>query len=191
MQKTYGKYVRKFSDDYVVLDLETTGLSPNESEIIEIGMIRVRSGVPVDSLQVLVRPKRLPIPSFIEQLTGIQSAWLYDAPTLEQVQEYVLDFMEGELLAGYNTAFDLKFLSHHFGQNFDNEYIDVMRFAKKMYPNLARHRLTDMVAHLQVRNNAHRAMADCIATMDVYETIKKSCQDQNMSLEELFKRKSH
>lgn len=186
----YGNYIHSFCDDYCVLDLETTGLKHDACEIIEIGIIKVRSGKPVEKFQTLIKPSKLPIPVFIEKLTGIHSSHLENAPSFEEVGKWIENFIGDDIIAGYNTPFDLKFLAYQLHKDLHNDYIDIYRYCRKDFCNEPRYKLTDMSRLLNVHTNTHRAVDDCIATMEIFEIIKDKCRKKNISCEQFFSRKN-
>lgn len=171
--RTYkrGQYVKKMIHNYCVLDIETTGLSWQENQIIEIGILKIRNNKIVDKYSQLINPQ-VKISSFITQLTGISNQMVKDQPLLKQIQKDVLDFIGQDIIIGHHTSFDLNFIANHFQIDLENEYIDTVRLSQKAYPQLSHHRLSDMVEYLHLSNNEHRAMADCIATYELYEKCK-------------------
>lgn len=183
----YGYYTREFYDDYIVLDLETTGGSPFHSEILEVAMIKVRQGKPVEKMEVLVRPHKLPVPAFIEELTGITTEMVLDAPYFHEVAPYILPFIEGLPVVGWNVNFDLKFLAVHLRQDLDIDYTDALIFCRQLFPDLPCHKLTFVSRHFGVRESSHRALQDCIATMDLYEAMKRACRKHGRCASDLFR----
>ncbi|WP_050636635.1 3'-5' exonuclease [Candidatus Stoquefichus sp. SB1] len=169
--KNRGKYVKKIVDDYCVLDLETTGLSWQRDQIIEIGIIKVRNQKVIDKYEQLLDPQR-EISHFITQLTGIDNNMVFGMPTLYDIMDEVINFISDDIIIGHNTAFDLSFIANHFGMDIENEYMDTLQFSRKVYPQLKHHRLTDMVELLNLTNNEHRSLADCTATYELYEHLK-------------------
>ncbi len=105
-----GTYCRTMSENYCVLDLETTGLSPYENEIIEIAMLRVRSGSVQQIFQTLVHPEHR-ISRFITNLTGISNEMVETSPAIEDVIGDAFQFLGEDLIVGHNVSFDLRFLS--------------------------------------------------------------------------------
>jgi len=96
--------------DYVVVDVETTGFTPGDCGITEIGAVRVRGGNVVAEFTSLVNPGT-PVPGPIEELTGIGDAMLAGAPPVATVLPSLLAFAEGSVLAAHNARFDLSFLT--------------------------------------------------------------------------------
>jgi DNA polymerase-3 subunit epsilon len=94
---------------FVVVDLETTGGSPLDCAITEIGAVKVRGGQVVGELSTLVNPGR-PIPAFISVLTGITDAMVLDAPGIDAALAAFLEFARGSVLVAHNAPFDISFL---------------------------------------------------------------------------------
>ena len=105
-----GKNLNKYVSDYVVFDLETTGMSPDKDEIVEISAIKVKDGEIVDEFSSLVNPG-MPIPAGASSVNGITDDMVADAPGFEEVFELFLEFIGEEVLVGHNIAgFDMHFL---------------------------------------------------------------------------------
>lgn len=185
MSSTNKNYVRKLVDDYCVLDLETTGLSYEYDEIIEIGILKVRNNVIVDRYEQLVKPI-YPIDEFITELTGITNSMVADKPGIEAVKNDVLKFIGSDLIVGHNTSFDINFLGYNFDQVLTNEYVDTIPFCRKLFTDLKHHRLKDMVKYLNLSKNEHRAISDCTTTKELYDSVKKRMADANLKIEDLF-----
>lgn len=179
------RYVRKIIDDYCVIDTETTGLSAYYDEVIEIGILRVRDNTIVDRYSQLIHPE-YEISEFITALTGITNEMVQGMPSILDVKNDVLDFIGSDVIVGHNTSFDLRFLKAGFDQDISNEYMDTMQFARKLYPQLQHHRLSDLVAHLELSNNEHRAMADSIATFELYEAMKSTMHEEGLEIGDLW-----
>lgn len=177
-----GKSIVEFPDDFVVIDLETTGLSSIYDNIIEIAAIKVSDDNIVDTFQSLVNPNH-EISPFITNLTGITNEMLKDQPKIEDVLPLLYHFLDDTILMGYNVSFDVNFLYDNFVNSklphFSYDYIDVMRIAKKLYPELRRHRLADMINFLGIESKtSHRALDDCMSTLNCYKAIKKDVLDK-------------
>lgn len=181
MKKRRGVYTKKIIDDYCVLDIETTGLSYQNDKIIEIGIVKIRNKQIVEKYSQLINPE-CQISHFITQLTGISNNMVQDKPTLNMIFDDVFDFIGGDVIIGHNTSFDLNFMSYQFDINITNEYMDTLQFSRKVYPELSHHRLSDMVEYLNLSNNEHRALADCIATYELYEKCKEKIEKEKIFL---------
>ncbi len=163
-----GRSLIDFPSDCCVIDIETTGLDYFCDEIIEISAINVVDGHFSDTFSQLVRPDE-PISDFITQLTGITNDMLADKPSIKDVLPLFLDFVGDSLLVGYNVNFDINFLydaaKEHLNVEFDNDYVDVLRIARRIHPELPRRKLKDMVLYYNLDDiGSHRAEADSIQT---------------------------
>ena len=162
---------------YVVFDLETTGLSPFKDEIIEIGAVRVdKDGKIIETFTTLVKPSK-PVSEFIQNLTGITNEMLEDAPSIYTALPRFTDFAGDNVLVGHNVTFDIAFVQKkakiYKEINFLNAYIDTLSLAKKVYPNLKSYKLQDLIKEFDLKTYAaHRALADVVATQQLYELLK-------------------
>lgn len=131
--KRKGKQRREYVPDYVLYDLETTGISSLYDEVIEISAVKVRNGKIVDEFSELVNPGR-PIPYAASSVNNISDKMVENARSFEKVLPEFLAFARDDVLAGHNIAgFDMKFLyrdcEKYFGQTLTNDYIDTLAIA--------------------------------------------------------------
>ena len=158
--------------DFVVIDIETTGLSPSYDEIIELAAIRYRDGNMVKQFSSLVKP-RFPVDDFITQITGISNKMLESAPVLKDILPRFLDFIGKDILLGHNIHFDINFIYDSCERlclpHFSNDFIDTLRISRRMYKELEHHRLDDLIAlfGLEART-LHRGLGDCELTAKCY-----------------------
>lgn len=166
MAKAGGNLLNTYVADYVVFDLETTGISPKTDEVVEISAVKVEHGKVTDEFSTLVNPKRR-IPYGASRVNGITDDMVAEAPFFEQVLEEFLEFIEGFVLVGHNIArFDMNFLyrdvEKYFERSLPNDYIDTLQMARRELPNLEHHRLTDLAEYYGISaEGAHRALNDC------------------------------
>ncbi len=163
-------------DDYVAVDIETTGLSPRYSAIIEVGAVRFRAGRPRDEVSLLIDPG-FDLPPAITALTGITDDMLWTAPPITDVLPYFLDFVGEDVILGHNVNFDVNFLYDKalaLGlPPLSNDFIDTMRLSRRLYPQYRHHRLGDLAERFGVvPETAHRALADCYTAAACYEHMK-------------------
>ena len=144
-------YTKQIINDYCVLDTETTGLSAYYDEVIEIGILRIRDNVIVDQYSQLIHPE-YEINPFITALTGITNEMVAGMPSIMEVKDTVLSFIGNDIILGHNTSFDIRFLNKGFQQQIENPYMDTMQFARKVYPELDHHRLSDLTEYLGLSN---------------------------------------
>ena len=180
-----ANYSRRIINDYCVLDTETTGLSAYYDEIIEVGILRVRNNIIVDQYSQLIHPNNL-IDDFIASLTGITNEMIENMPRIEEVKSDILSFIGEDVIIGHNTSFDIRFLEESFGESLSNTYMDTMQFARKLYPELKHHRLSDMSDYLSLSTNEHRSLADCITTKELYDAVKAKMESDNLRIEDLW-----
>lgn len=177
-----GTQKTKYTPDYVVFDLETTGISRVYDEVVEISAVKVRGGKVVDEFSTLVNPGRH-IPSGASQVNGITDQMVAYAPRFVKVLQEFLDFTEGYPLVGHNIAsFDMKFICRdaekYYGSVPANDYIDTLPLARKHLPNLSHHKLTDLASYYGLTTDgAHRALNDCRMNQQVYECMVKEMRE--------------
>ena len=177
-----GTWKTKYTPDYVVFDLETTGISRVYDEVVEISAVKVRGGKVVDEFSTLVNPGRH-IPSGASQVNGITDQMVAYAPRFVKVLQEFLDFTEGYPLVGHNIAsFDMKFICRdaekYYGSVPVNDYVDTLPLARKHLPNLSHHKLTDLASYYGLTTDgAHRALNDCRMNQQVYECMVKEMRE--------------
>jgi len=176
-----GKIINGFPSDYTVVDIETTGLSPDRCEIIEISALKVRNNKIVSQFSSLVKPT-VNIPPFISRLTGITDEMVFSAPQICDVLPEFMNFVENDLILGHNVNFDINFLydnwKKHFKKDFTNDFVDTMRLSRA-YCKLSSHRLKYLAKHYNISTKGHhRALVDCEITYKIYNCIKiEVCQN--------------
>ena len=164
--------------DYVVFDLETTGLSSITDRIIEISAVRVRDGKITEEYATLVNPQRA-IPRGASAVNHITNDMVEDSPTIDEVFPQFLEFIGDDILVGHNIkSFDIKFLDQVsmqlYGQRIGNDYIDTFHVSKRALPQMRHHRLADLAEHYGIEpDQAHRALCDCRTNQEVYERMKE------------------
>lgn len=172
-----GKLLSAYPDDYTVLDIETTGLSPQNDCITEISAIKYRNNRRVDEFSSLVKPE-LSIPYYITRLTGIDDAMVADAPAIDEVILSFMDFLADDIIAGYNVAFDLSFIAEnlagYYAKRLANDYVDVMKLAQNELPFLGRYKQTAVAEYFNIATaGAHRALVDCGICNGCYQKLKE------------------
>ena len=172
-----SKKALNFVDDYVLVDIETTGLSPINDEIIEIGAIKVKENKIVDEYNELIKINRRLSP-FITNLTGITDAMLKNGKLPNVVFKEFVDFIEDDVIIGHNVNFDYGFLcdkcKKYINYNLENERIDTMYLAKKLVPNSINYKLGTLAKYFNVSyQGAHRGLKDVEITYEVYNHLRK------------------
>jgi DNA polymerase-3 subunit alpha (Gram-positive type) len=162
---------------YCVLDLETTGLSAKTEKITEIGIMKIQNGEVVDKFCEFVNPEK-PIPQRVQEVTNITDDMVKDAPTIDVLFPKVLEFIKGSVLVAHNAVFDIGFLKNvakELGYEFDYTYVDTLPLARKLYPELKKHKLGKIAEHLKIKVEvAHRALDDVDTTVKVLKEMMKT-----------------
>lgn len=175
---TQGKLLNEYIEDYVVFDLETTGVSPYNDEVIEISAVKARKGKVVEEFSELVNPKRT-IPFAASRVNNITDDMVSDAPFFDEVLRHFLEFVGEDVLVGHNIqSFDMKFIyrdcERYFHQLITNDYVDTLILAKRCFPEWRHRRLGDLADYYGISTQgAHRALADCRMNQRVFELLGK------------------
>lgn len=162
---------------FVVVDLETSGGSPTDAGITEIGAVKIRGGEVLGEFQTLVNPG-MPIPPFITALTGISDSTVEDAPSLAGVFPSFLEFIAGATLVAHNAGYDVGFLkgaATKLEQPWpDPPVVDTVRMARAALQNgeVANRKLQTLAAHFRAPvQPTHRALDDARATVHVFHAL--------------------
>jgi len=150
-------------DEFVVFDVETTGLSASDDRLTEIGAVKVCGGLVVDTFSTMVNPQ-CPIPPRIVEITGITDQMVKDAPLEDTAVADFLKFAGNSVLVAHNAPFDMSFIksacSRH-GMRCENTYIDTVIMARALLPNSPNHKLDTVAKQLKLGDfNHHRASDD-------------------------------
>ena len=183
-----GESIIDFPEEFVVVDIETTGMSAAACEIIEISAVRFSGGAQTATFSSLIKPKRRIVP-FITNLTGITNAMVADAPP---VSEVILDFhrfVGDSVIVGYNVNFDVNFLYDNLVSCHDlpltNSFVDVLRMTRRLLPDLPDHKQTTVAQHYGISTRgAHRAQTDCLICAAIMERLKGEIIESGSTLEE-------
>ena len=163
------------SKEYIVVDLETTGLSKNTDEIIEFAAVRYKDGKQVDHIQSLVNP-HLAIPRKITQLTGITQSMVDDAPYIEDALSKLVNYIGDSVVVAHNASFDVGFIEasakRHLNLDLDLTYTDTLRHFRNAFPQLPNHKLPTVAKYLGIEETQyHRALADAIVTAKCFQFL--------------------
>ncbi len=161
---------------FCVVDLETTGGSPVDGRITEIGAVKVRGGERLGTFQTLVDPRE-PIPHAIAQLTGIDDRLVAGEPPIEQVLPALVEFLRGGVFVAHNAGFDVGFLNAALAR-LDYEAVPApavctAKLAKRVvWPEVPNVRLRTLATYFRTRvQPVHRALADAEATAEVLDGL--------------------
>ena len=163
-------------DDYVAIDLETTGLDPKRDKIIEIGAALVSGGEVVKTFSTLVNPRR-ELDERIGELTGITSDMVAGAPDIGEVIGRIVEFCGALPLLGHHIIFDYSFLKRaavNQGLPFEKNGIDTLTLCRRFMPDEERKNLGNASLYYGIKQEgAHRAMADALTAHLLYQAVKK------------------
>lgn len=176
-----------FLSDYVVIDLETTGLDPETDGIIEFGAVKVSDGRFTQSYSSLVNPG-FEICGFISELTGITNDMLTSAPSISDTLPDFIHFLGSSVVVGHNVNFDINFIYENcikvLNMPFSNDFIDTMRLSRRLFPEHKHHRLCDLKERFGINAALeHRALADAEQTSRCYEYMKRYVSQTGVSPE--------
>ena len=162
---------------YVVLDLETTGLSCKYDRIIEFGAVRVENGIVTSNLDILIDPLR-PIPEKITNITDITNEMVKGQPTIEQAMPRILEFLSDAILVTHNAKFDISFLQEALKRmglpQLKNPVVDTLALSRHLFPEASRHSLGALCRNMEVvydEDSAHRADYDATVLNDVWQPM--------------------
>lgn len=177
-------------DIFVVIDFETTGLSPDHgARPTEVAAVMVRDGKVHEQYQSLMNAGAY-IPPFIEELTGISNAMVRTAPKVDVVMNEVAEFVGSYPLVAHNASFDRKFWDAELRQvkrKREQEFICSLLLARRIYPEAHSHKLSALARHLDLpgAKRYHRALADAEVTahllIDINTVLKDRYQLQRVS----------
>lgn len=164
-------------DDYIVLDTETTGLSPQNDRVIEVSAYKYENGVLTDTFVTLINPGRK-IPYRITEITGITTYDVEYKPRFREIARELKAFINKFPVVGHNAKFDYNFLvaeCKRSGIKLDYEMIDTVKLARCCFPGLLNYKLETLIDRLNLLDHAqdHRAESDVIATAELYEQCKR------------------
>ena len=161
------------ADTVIVLDFETTGLSPDYGDrAIEIGAVRIENGEVVKRFQSLMNPGRR-INRFIESYTGITNGMLKDAPPCKEVMHEFAEFINGYNLVAHNASFDKRFLDAELGKisrSYSGQFACSMLMSRRIYQDAPNHKLGTLIEYVNIPADGvfHRALYDSEMTTKLW-----------------------
>jgi len=167
----------------VVLDFETTGLSPGSGDrAIEIGAVKIKDGCVTERFQSLMNPGQR-ISGFIESYTGITNKMLTKAPPCKEVMRDFAEFIMGHDLVAHNASFDKRFLDAELKRircDYSGEFACSMLVARRIYQTAPNHRLETLVRlnRIVVNGSFHRALSDAEMTANLWLSMLAKISDQ-------------
>jgi DNA polymerase III epsilon subunit family exonuclease len=177
---------KALNTEYVVFDVETTGLSVAEGDrIIELAALRLRKGVLAERIVSLVNPGR-PLAPGAQEVNGISEDMVQGAPSAAEVLPRMIEFSANACLVAHNASFDIKFLAYELALSGRKLYdatpvVDTMKMARTFLPYLSSYRLGSLANSLGVKVGvAHRAEADAEITAAVFQRLLAMAEDHNI-----------
>jgi DNA polymerase III epsilon subunit family exonuclease len=170
--------LEKMPEEFVMLDIETTGLDENYDRILEIGIVHYKNGKKLDSYNQLINPDTF-IPDEITRINGITNEMVIDKPRIYEVIDEVYNRIKGKIVAGYNVEFDLKFLGvalERSNKKIDVvEAFDVLDLVKQTvgYKETPNRKLDTIKKYFGIESTGHRALSDCESTFEVMKKCLK------------------
>ena len=162
---------------YVVLDLETTGLSCLYNRMIEFGAVKIDHGIEVSRLDILVNPG-IPIPQKITEITNITDEMLKGQPSSKEALEKIVEYIGDAILVTHNADFDFSFLQEELRRNnmplLTNPVIDTLSLSRYLFPESRSHRLGALCRNMDVfydEDAAHRADYDAHVLNEVWQPM--------------------
>ncbi|NMB13435.1 MAG: exonuclease [Firmicutes bacterium] len=188
-----GSSLTDMPRDYCCIDIETTGYMLGYDAIIEFCGVKVREGSMVEIYSTLIKPPS-PISQLVTERTGITNEMLENQPSIEDMANEIYDFLTDEILLGHNVHFDINFLYDTFGsilgKPLSNNFVDLLRFSRRLFKNLENHRLRTVAEGLGITPETwHRAEADCRTTIECYEKCRQYVHENSIDIATLLGRR--
>ncbi len=158
----YGDYGGSFDDEFIVFDLETTGLSAADCKITEIGAVKIRGTEVIERYNTFVNPE-CPIPEEVVKLTSITDEMVADARTIDAVLPEFMEFVGDRLMIAHNAEFDTGFIrvaAKQTGIPFENAYLDTVALSRYLNPDLKSHKLNRLAEHYNLGEFHHHRACD-------------------------------
>ncbi|MEI6893287.1 MAG: 3'-5' exonuclease [Colwellia sp.] len=171
------------ANSLIILDFETTGLSPNSGDrAIEIGAVKIDNGIVVDRFQELMYPGRR-ISYFIENYTGITNEMLSKAAPCHEVMTRFSHFIQGQNLVAHNASFDKRFLEcelKRISSSYDGQFACSLLLSRRLVQNAPNHKLATLINYHGIASNGHfhRALYDAEMTAKLWLVMIEDIQQK-------------
>ncbi|MFN8258833.1 MAG: exonuclease domain-containing protein [Bacteroidales bacterium] len=173
---------------YCIIDIETTGLSPDTEKITEIAIYVHDGNRVVDEFTSLLNPER-PIPYFITRMTGITNEMVENAPRFYEIARKIIELTENRIFVAHNVEFDYGFVKSEFaslGYEFKRNRLCTVKLSKKIFPGLPSYSLGKITGHFGISiSDRHRAAGDAFATVKLFEHLLKEDAKSKPLIEEM------
>lgn len=169
--------------DYLALDIETTGLSPEKDRVIEIGAVKYAKDKEMEKFSCLIKIFQ-PLPPKITELTGITDEMLSGGCDEKMaITKFIWFAQDTPILLGHNISFDFSFIkvaASRYGLTFERQALDTLMFAKKLHPEFESRALSALCAHYGIiQEHAHRAVDDAVCAHKLYLALRREFPDYN------------
>ena len=171
------------ADSLIILDFETTGLSPdNGDRAIEIGAVKLENGVVTQRFQELMNPGRR-VSSFIEDYTGITNEMLSNAAPCHEVMTRFAEFIQGHNLVAHNASFDKRFLDSELkriSSGYDGQFTCSLLLSRRLNQDAPNHKLGTLINYKGIASNGsfHRALYDSEMTAKLWLAMLDDIQQR-------------
>ncbi|KGJ94873.1 PolC-type DNA polymerase III [Colwellia psychrerythraea] len=171
------------ANSLIILDFETTGLSPdNGDRAIEIGAVKLESGVVTEHFQELMYPGR-PVSHFIADYTGITNDMLSNAAPCHEVMARFADFIQGHNLVAHNASFDKRFLDSELkriSRGYDGQFVCSLLLSRRLNQDAPNHKLGTLINYKGIASNGsfHRALYDSEMTAKLWLAMLADIQEK-------------
>ncbi len=177
-----GNAQQPLNGEFIVFDIETTGLSVLQEKITEIGAVRLVGGEVRDTFSTFVNPEKH-IPEKITELTGIDDSMVQDAPSESEAVSRFLDFCgKDAIVVAHNASFDTSFIKAVCERNslpYTLSHIDTLAISRGMFPQLTKHKLDAIAKHLKLGNfNHHRACDDALMLAKIFQVMLQKLTEE-------------
>ena len=165
------------AEEFNIVDVETTGLDPNNDRVIEIAILRIKNNRIETTFNTTINPG-VQISSSITKITGITQEQIEKSPIFEDVKNNIRSLLSGKLFVAHNARFDHAFVKNEFirmSESIRLKTLCTVRLSRRLFPSLASHSLESIIKEFNIQTKQrHRALADSKAIFDFLQIIQKT-----------------
>ncbi|MCI8409285.1 MAG: exonuclease [Lachnospiraceae bacterium] len=192
-----GKSIVTFPDSFVVIDIVVTGYAFIDDSIIEVAAHKYSNEEKIGEFSSLINPNiNNCIDECLYDLTGITNEMLLNAPSPKEVFTDFFSFIGNDVVVGHCVNFDINFLYdssiRYLNKPFTNDYIDTLRYARKLLPELSHHRIPDLCDYFKIaKEKYHRANSGCELSYQCYSNLLTLVNDKDAFINSFKKNRSY